>query len=367
MQFEKPIRFGVIGALLLLAAAWALASAATTQEPNYPNGELLATVGWLAEHRSDDDVNLVDVRQDEHFHGEVIPGAVRMPWEQFRGTDAIVGVTGVFVGVNEAERLLGEHGIARNDTVVLYDSVERDGGATASYIFWVLDMLGHDNVKILDGGIDAWKRAGHETSDTPAQPEPITYQAPLAEVSPKDKIEAFALYERLGDPYYQILDVRTRDEYLGEAPNVDWQGRVQKLGHIPGAYCVPYESNWIDAETKMVKPYEELLELYPGLSPSRAVVTYCHSARRSSYTYFILRLMGFEDLRLYDGSWMEWGKKDLYYPVETEEQVLQGALPRIGAGATRQQDRQMQQQQTGGGGGAAAAPSGGSGYISCGG
>jgi thiosulfate/3-mercaptopyruvate sulfurtransferase len=269
----------------------------------------------------------VDVREDDHFHGELIPGAIRMPWGQFRTTDPVVGVGGVFVGANQAQTVLGRNGITRSDTIILYDSVERDGGATASYLFWVLELLGHQNVKMLNGGIDAWKRAGLETTKEPVTREPQLYQAPPEELKPRKWIRGEELYQRLNDPYCQILDVRSSDEYLGEKPNTDWRGRVLKLGHVPGAFNVNYQRNWVDEKTKLIKPYAKLQQLYPGLNPHHAVVTYCHSARRSSFSYFIFRLMGFNDVRLYDYSWNEWGKKSLFYPVETTENILSGPLP----------------------------------------
>jgi len=355
-----PIRLLAIPVVLVLAVAWAIASAADAPA-DYPEADLLATAEWLEAHSDEPGLVVADVRNDEHFHGEVIPGAIRMPWGQFRSTDPLVGAAGVFVGVNRAQELLGEHGIQRTDSVVLYDSVERDGGATASYVFWVLDFLGHEDVKVLDGGIDAWKRAGLETSSELAERDAVVYQAPPEELDRTARIDGRELRERLGDRHYQILDVRSRDEYLGETPNADWQGRALKLGHVPGAYNLNYQRNWIDPETKLLKSYDELQQMYAGLDPSEAVITYCHSGRRSSHTYFVLRLMGFADVRLYDYSWSQWGKKSLFYPVETKENPLAGPAP----DAVSMADRQEQRQRHPAGG--AAEAGGGSGYISCGG
>jgi thiosulfate/3-mercaptopyruvate sulfurtransferase len=356
-----PIRLLSIPLLLVLAVTWALASA-DDEQADYPNAHLLATADWLDTHANDPGLVIVDVRDDDHFHREVIPGAIRLPWGQFRATDPVVGVAGVFVGVNRAQELLGEHGIQRTDNIVLYDSVERDGGATASYIFWVLDLLGHQNVRILDGGIDAWKRAGLETSDKPAQREPVLYQAPPEQLQPTIEIRGDKLQPRLGDRYFQLLDVRSRDEYLGEAPNADWQGRALKLGHIPGAYNIDYKRNWVDAERKLVKPYAELQRMYAGLDPNRAVVAYCHSGRRSSHTYFVLRLMGFSDVRLYDYSWNEWGHKSLFYPIETKENVLAGPAPNALSTTTQDGNRRQQRPAAD-----TTNTSDKSGYISCGG
>jgi len=143
MKNGKTIRYVVIAVVLLLGVYWSAASATDGGGRAYPNPDYLATAQWLQSHQEDASLVIVDVRMDKYFDGKLIPGAVRMPWEQFRYNDAAGNMGGIFVGVERAQQLLGEHGIARNDTVVLYDSVERDGGATSSYIFWVLDVLGH--------------------------------------------------------------------------------------------------------------------------------------------------------------------------------------------------------------------------------
>jgi len=378
MHIDRPIRAIVFGLALAAAIGWALTVGTGQETSDYPNAELLASGQWLAEHLDDEGLVIVDVRTDEHFDGEVVEGAVRMPWNQFQTIDPLARVGGAFVGVVRAQELLGEHGIARDDTVVLYDDVERDGGATASYIFWVLDLLGHEEIKVLDGGIEAARRADVPTSEEPVKPEPVTYQAPPEEMAPNDVIRGPQIRERLGDRYYQVLDVRSEDEYTGEAPNADWQGKALKLGHIPGAYNINYKQNWTNAEEKLLKPYDQLRRMYAGLDPSKAVVTYCHSGRRSSYTYFVLRLMGFSDPRLYDYSWNEWGSKSLYYPVERKANPLQGsAVEAVSMSRIRDRGARPSASGTSGGvsspassgGGATSGGGGGgkSGYISCGG
>jgi thiosulfate/3-mercaptopyruvate sulfurtransferase len=173
---------------------------------------------------------------------------------------------------------------------------------------------------------------------------------------------------RLGDPYYQILDVRSRAEYLGEKPNTGLDGTPLKPGHVPTATNIDYTLNWNTPDIKAVKPYAALRELYGGLDPGRAVIIYCHSARRGSFGYLVLRLMGVEDVMLYEPSWMEWGNKRYYYPVETTENILTGkpltkttsSSAAFNRGGTTTPNSGM------------AAPSGSgrgskSGYVSCGG
>jgi thiosulfate/3-mercaptopyruvate sulfurtransferase len=366
MEKSKPIRFVMIAAILLLGVYWSVASAISGEE--YPNTGFLATGEWLKSHKGDASLVIVDVRPDKIFDGKLIPGAIRMPWTLFQYEDSVSNMGEVFVGIVRAQQLLGEHGIARNDTVVLYDSVKEDGGATSSYIFWVLDLLGHKNIKVLERGIDGWIDAGGETASAVGKAEAVLYQAPSTEIDMRKWGQADYIMPRLGDPYYQILDVRSREEYLGEKPNVALDGMVLKLGHVPTAYNNDYTSNWTTPEIKAFKPYAELQELYRGLDSGKAVITYCHSGRRGSFGYFVLRLIGYTDVRLYELSWMEWGNKRLFYPVETAEHVFKDdalsattAIPAT-SGSGGKTNRKS----------GAATPSGGesgakSGYVSCGG
>ena len=367
MKNGKTIRYVVIAVVLLLGVYWSAASATNGGGQGYPNADYLASAQWLQSHKVDASLVIVDVRMDKYFDGKLIPGAVRMPWRQFRYNDAAGNMGGLFVGVERAQQLLGEHGIARNDTVVLYDSVDRDGGATSSYIFWVLDLLGHEQMKVLERGIDGWTDAGGETVPEPRKPEKVLYQAPSDEINARKYVKADFMMPRLGDPYYQILDVRSREEYLGEAPNAALDGTMLKLGHVPTAYNINYTLNWTSAEAKVIKPYGELQQLYRGLNPDKAVITYCHSARRGSFGYFVLRLMGFDDVLLYEPSWMEWGNKRFFYPVETAENTLAGGVPGTTSTSANAGSGQKRSGQTG----TSAASGGGggskSGYVSCGG
>lgn len=368
MQKPSLVRLIGIALVLLLGVWWALASAAG-EGAAYPNGRYLMTAAELMERQQQELLVIVDVRTDEYFDGKLIPGAIRMPWSQFRREDPAGNRDGMFVGSAEAQHILGRHGLFRNDMIVLYDSLARDGGATASYLFWVLDMLGHEKMAILERGIEGWIEAGGKVVNQPQQREPLLYQAPAEEIRARRLTDEAFIYPRLGDPYYQILDVRSEDEYLGNKLNTGLDGSPLKPGHIPGAFNVNYENNWGDTKSQAMKSRAELQEMYRGLNPTAGVIVYCHSARRASFGYFVLRLLGFEDILLYDSSWFGWGRPDHYYPVETKANLLSGqAPPKVGGTAA----------PAGGGGGQAVSgekseahksPSnnGKKGYISCGG
>ena len=251
---------------------------------------------------------------------------------------------------------------------MLYDDLDRDGGATASYLFWILDLLGHEKMKVLEGGIEAWSKAGGELSGEPATRERAVYQAPSNQIVMRRWQDGGFIYDRLGDPYYQVLDVRSESEYQGETPNAGLDGKVLKLGHIPGAFNRDYRLNWADAESKLLKSPVELGQLYAGLDPARTVVVYCHSGRRSSYSYYVLRVMGFKDVICYGRSWAEWGSKDRYFPVETQANQLSGSMPLFSSASGMMGSTPGTQSKGAQGGGPdLKQPGSKGGYISCGG
>lgn len=326
MQKPSFIRLTAIALVLLLGVWWALSSAAS-EGNGYPNGRYLLSATELMQRQQQEPLVIVDVRNDEYFDGKLIPGAIRLPWSRFRREDPARNRGGLFVGTAEAQRILGRNGLFRNDMIVLYDSIARDGGATASYLFWVLDLLGHENMAILERGIDGWLAAGGKVVNQPEQREPLLYQASNQEIDLRRWADEEFIYPRLGDPYYQILDVRSEGEYLGTDLNIGLDGSPLKAGHIPGAFNINYETNWVDTETQALKSYAQLAEMYAAVNPTAGVILYCHSARRSSFSYFVLRLLGYKDVMLYDNSWYGWGRQDLYYPAETTVNLLSGQEP----------------------------------------
>ncbi|MBI9085016.1 MAG: sulfurtransferase [Desulfobacterales bacterium] len=360
MKQQRTLRFGIIAVVLILGVSWALASVGAPAAAGYPNGRFLVTAQWLQQHANDPNLVIVDVREDKYLGDVFIPGAVHLEWKQFQETDTARGIGGAFIGIDRSQEILGRAGVTRTDTVVLYDNLKRDGAATSSYVFWVLDLLGHTDMKVLERGIEAWTDAGYETVRAPRVAAPVLYQASLGELRLDRQVDGTFVQSRLGDRFYQILDVRSADEYAGQAANKGLDGGPLKLGHAPTAVNVDYTLNWTDPESKDIKSYAALQALYAGLDPNRGVITYCHSGRRGSFSYFVLRLMGFEQVALYDASWFEWGNNRLFFPVETKTNTLVGALPGAsvpagGGGSTPAQPRAENRPKTTGG------------YISCGG
>jgi thiosulfate/3-mercaptopyruvate sulfurtransferase len=324
---KMVVRHIILALVMFLCVLWSLGSA-SQQDQSYPNTRFITDAQWLQDHLNEPGMVIADVRSNDYYDGAVIPGAIRLPWADFRFNDIGSNVASTFTGITRAQEILGRHGITPEDTIVLYDSVERDGGATASYVFWVLDILGHDKKMILERGIDGWKDAGYDLSTVPKETKPLLYQASSRKIQPQHLISGQFVYQQLGDFCYQIIDVRSREEYLGKKGTKGLDGTPLKLGHIPTAVNINYQDAWTDPKTKAIKPYAMLRNLYAGLDPSKAVIVYCNSGRRSAFSYFILRLMGFDRVYTYEASWKEWGNPNKFFPVETRENFLAGnALP----------------------------------------
>ncbi len=244
--------------------AQTLAAVTDISARGYARPEVLVSTQWVEEHRSDPKVRLVESNEDvllyETGH---IPGAVKIDWV----TDLNDPLVRDYVSPERFERLLRAKGIDNDTTIVFYGD---KNNWWATYAFWVFRLFGVENLKILDGGRLRWADEGRELVTTAAN-------------YPEGHIK-----------------VRERDD----------SKRALRGGHIPGAKSIPW-GRAITTETHTFRPAEELRTLYQaenGLGASDDVVVYCRIGERSSHTWFALTyLLGFENVRNYDGSWTEWG------------------------------------------------------------
>jgi thiosulfate/3-mercaptopyruvate sulfurtransferase len=260
-------------------------------------GRLLVDVAWLQAHLDQPGLRIVDMSSDRgtYLRGHV-PGAVYLHVDDVRIPVAAGGYR--LPDEAEAARLFGALGITPDTRVVIYDDA---GGLHAARLFFTLDVFGHENVALLDGGIQAWRRAGLPLSRDVPKVEPTAYPPRFL----RDRVAtAEWIRERLGNPDVVLLDTRTEAEYRG----VD--RRARRGGHIPGAVHVEWSANLRPDGT--FKPLDELRALYQarGVEPDRTVVTYCQTHHRAAHTYFVLRLLGYPRLLAYDRSWAEWGNRD---------------------------------------------------------
>jgi len=270
----------------------------------YIHPEVLVSTDWVAEHLTDPRVRIIESNEDPLLYATGhISGAVEVDWTR----DLNDPVRRDYLGREGFEALARRHGITPETTVVLYGD---KNNWWATYAYWVFQLFGHSKAKIMDGGRLKWANEGRPlTRDVPAYAA-TGYTAPERD----DKtIRAFRdqvlkHVEKKG----KMVDVRSPAEYTGERmhmPDYPNEGALRG-GHIPGAASVPW-ARAINAEDGTFKTAEELRAIYEneaGLKADDDVIVYCRIGERSSHTWFVLtHLLGYEQVRNYDGSWTEWG------------------------------------------------------------
>jgi thiosulfate/3-mercaptopyruvate sulfurtransferase len=278
------------------------------QEKGYANPDALVSTQWVAEHLDDtENVRIVESDEDVLLYdiGHV-PNAVKIDWVE----DLNDPLMRDYLDPEHFASLMAEKGISPETTVVFYG--DRNNW-WATYALWVFRLFGHENVKVMDGGRVKWEAEGREMSqEAPSFPR-AQYPTPQRDDS---KIRAFredvmAHLEKIRSSEGGLIDVRSPGEYRGELlhmPDYPQEGALRG-GHIPGAANVP----WARAanEDGTFKNAQELREIYEGeagLSPDEDTIAYCRIGERSSHTWFVLSyLLGYDNVKNYDGSWTEWG------------------------------------------------------------
>ena len=262
----------------------------------------LVTTEWLAEHLDDPGVVVgeVDENPDLYEDGH-IPGSVKLHWRDDLQNPLVRDV----VDPDEFERLMGDRGISNATTVVLYGD---KNNWFAAYAYWYLKLYGHDDVRLLDGGRQKWIDEGREMTVATSARSPASYSAGTLDES--IRVRRDEVLARLGDPEVVLVDVRSPQEFAGElvAPPGYEQEGASRAGHIPGAQSIPWATAVRDDGT--FRSPDELRDLYgaKGVTPDREIRAYCRIGERSAHTWFVLReLLGYENVRNYDGSWTEWG------------------------------------------------------------
>ncbi len=282
---------------------------------SYAHPEVLVDIGWLQKNLNAPNTRIVEVDYDPRLAYEQghIPGAVLIDWRR----DMNDPVQRDIIGPEAFEKLMSRLGIANDTTVILYGDYNN---WFAAFAFWVFKLYDHRDVRLLNGGRKKWIDSGGELSkETPSYPA-TSYKVPR--INLENRIFLTDLLKiRAANPNAALVDVRSPAEYRGEitAPPEYPEEAAQRGGHIPGAVNIPWGQAVRDDGT--FKPVEELRQLYEprGVTPDKEVITYCRIGERASHTWFVLKyLLGYKNVKVYDGSWSEWGNL-VRFPIEKEQ------------------------------------------------
>jgi thiosulfate/3-mercaptopyruvate sulfurtransferase len=278
----------------------------------YANPEVLVSTDWVADHLDDPNVRIIESNEDPLLYPSGhIPGAVQVDWTN----DLNDPVRRDYIDREGFQQLAGRIGITNDTTVVFYGD---KNNWWATYAFWVFQLFGHSSARVMDGGRLKWEKEGRPMTREVPQYPPTQYTARERDDS---AIRAFRqqVMKHL-ETNKPLIDVRSPGEYSGELlhmPNYPQEGALRG-GHIPGAKNVPW-SRAANPEDGTFKPADELKAIYQqeqGLQPDDEVISYCRIGERSSHTWFVLKyLLGYENVRNYDGSWTEWGNS-VSLPIE---------------------------------------------------
>ncbi len=273
-------------------------------ERGYAHPDVLVSTEWVAAHLDDASVRIVESNEDPLLYPSGhIPGAVQVDWT----TDLNDQLRRDYLSKSGFEKLMSRIGVTGDTTVVFYGD---KNNWWATYAFWVFQLFGHTNAKVMDGGRAQWEREGRPMTREDKEYAATQYTAPERNDSEirvfRDQVLA---HQEAGKP---LIDVRSPAEYSGEKlhmPDYPNEGALRG-GHIPGAKNVPWSKavNPDDGTFKTAADLRALYEDEQGLSPEQDVVTYCRIGERSSHTWFVLKyLLGYPKVRNYDGSWTEYG------------------------------------------------------------
>lgn len=304
MRRRDP-RFALIGFLVILIALVVSPIPGTARAPEYFDPALLVEAAWLDENQGHPALLIVDFGRDSYDYDEGhIPGAVFVDAEWIAAE--IDGVPGMLAPIDRVVDVLEQVGVGDATTVVIYDA---GTGLWASRLLWVLDFLGHRDARLLNGGLARWVEEGREISaEVPeVAAGALTPRVDLSVLATKDWILA-----NLETADVTILDARSLPEYTGE------DAQAMRGGHIPGSVNIDWVTALTEDEAPVFLPADELRSVFEqaGVTPDLEIVTYCQGGVRAAHTYLALKLLGYPRVRMYDGSWVEWGNDSLVPVVE---------------------------------------------------
>ena len=299
--------FGLLALAALAGAALVAAcggddgveQATGLDDRGYHNTNSLVTTQWIADNLDNEDVILVDVRGEEAYAAGHIPGAIHVvPQTAFQ--KEIDGVAGLIPPGDEVAASLAAIGATPDHTIVMYDA---KGSIWASRGLWVLRVYGHDDVRILDGDFPLWESEGRDVSTT--APSVVAAEYSFSGSPNEDIIAGWQeIVDQIDDAESLVCDARSAEEYAGR------DVRADRGGHIPASVNV----DWVRSlnEDGTFLPADQLRSLYDGegVVAGKTIYTLCQTAVRATHTWFVLTdLLGYDSVKVYDGSWTEWGNR----------------------------------------------------------
>lgn len=295
-MLARGIFFALLTALLGCgeSAGAEQCDAPTVEACKAPSSPLVVDAAWLQERLDAPDVQVIDTRVSG-YESARIPGAIYLrPSDLATNVD---GVTSQIMPPVQAQPVLREAGLRNEVTAVVYGAPQE---YDPSRVVWSLRYYRHGDVRYLDGGYSAWVRSGGDVDTDPPAVEPTEYT--IVGVDEDLRVTGDWVLEQLGDPPYdmgaiQLVDARSDGEY--------------QSGRIPTARGVNWTRNLDDG---FLRSQRELEMLYDGLDPTQTTVAYCVTGWRGSFAWLTLTALGYDDVRLYDGSWNEWGSGS--FPIE---------------------------------------------------
>ena len=278
---------------------------------DYAHPEVLVSTEWVDQHRQDPNVRIVESDEDVLLYRQGhVPGAVMIDWQNDL-QDALIRD---YIDKERFQELCAKKGVSNDTSVVFYGD---KNNWWACYAFWVFKLYGHEHCLIMNGGRKRWELDGREWSREPEPEYPRgNYVAKDPDLSIRAYRDEVLRHQRAGRP---LVDVRSPGEFSGELLHMEDYPQEGALrgGHIPGAANVPWSKAVNEDGTfKSVKELEKLYLKECGLSRRGRTIAYCRIGERSSHTWFVLKyLLGFPNVKNYDGSWTEWGNA-VGMPVE---------------------------------------------------
>lgn len=262
---------------------------------NRPDLPLVVEPDELQQHIGNPALLIVDLSKPGSYSQYHVPGAVHLEYSEI--VTSRPPVMGLLPDAASLSDTLSYIGATPDHHIVAYDD---EGGAKACRFLWTLDVIGHRHHALLNGGLHAWLNENHATNNEDVEPNTTRYAATITPAAHVDKAYVLA---SLGKPSVVLLDTRSEAEFNGS------DKRASRGGHIPGAINVDWVRAIDQGNNMRLRPAAELRSMYEvlGVTRDKEIITYCQTHHRSSHTYWLLKALGYSDVKGYPGAWSEWG------------------------------------------------------------